>query len=281
MNQDELKKEISEKKIRNLYIFNSDDYFLKRTYIDRLSKSEGIGIQKFFYVSFEQFSSDIANLCSDDLFSEKVIKHVRLNFELEQLIPINPKNNIIIIDPIKCSNKLKSDSIVNFRPLTHQEIIAYLKSKVKNLDDELLEKISNSSFYNNATALYILAEKLTLSGNKTEIDFLENAISNFEVVDAIIYKNFQTFSSFIDKYNDYPLKLIATFSTIFLNAFLEYYDLNEPSKLYYKRISSILGEKKLESLLSILYDLDKLYKSANVRNLLPLKLKIFYWMVQN
>lgn len=281
MNQDELKKEISERKIRNLYIFNSDDYFLKRTYIDRLSKSEGIGIHKFFYVSFEQFSSDAAGLCSDDLFSEKVIKHVRLNFELEQLIPINPKNNIIIIDPIKCSNKLKSDSIVNFRPLTNQEIKAYLKSKAKKLDNSLVEKISNGTFYKNATALYILAEKLTLSENKTEIDFLENEISNFEAVDAIIHKNFELFSNFIDKYNDYPLILIATLSTVFFNAFLEFYNLMEPSKPYYKRISSILGKKKLESLLSILYDLDKLYKSSNIRNLLPLKLKIFYWMVQN
>ncbi|MGC8501851.1 hypothetical protein [Desulfurella sp.] len=280
MNQDELKKEISERKIRNLYIFNSDDYFLKRTYIDRLSKPDNLKIQKFFYMTFEQFSSDVAHLCSDDLFSTKVIKHVRLNFELEQLIHIKPLNNIIIIDPIKCSNKLKSDSIVNFRPLTKQEIKAYLKSKIKNLDSNFIEKISNSDFYNNATALYILAEKLILSEYKTEIDFLENEISNFEAVDAIIHRNFQLFSTFLDKYNDYPLILIAMLSTIFFNAFLEFYNLMEPSKPYYKRILSILGKKKLESLLSILYDLDKLYKSSNIRNLLPLKLKIFNWMVQ-
>ncbi|HHS48312.1 MAG TPA: hypothetical protein ENM99_00320, partial [Desulfurella acetivorans] len=125
MNQDELKKEIFDKKVRNLYIFNSDDYFLKRTYIERLSKSLGLSVQKYTYMSFREFSQELSRLCCIDLFGQKTIKHLRLNFELDQLIDIKNSENIIILDPIKCSDKLKSDSIVNFRRLKPQEIKAY------------------------------------------------------------------------------------------------------------------------------------------------------------
>ncbi|OSS43103.1 hypothetical protein DESAMIL20_211 [Desulfurella amilsii] len=281
MNQDELKKEIYSKKIRNLYIFNSDDYFLKRTYIERLSKSIGLSVQKYAYMSFKEFSQELNRLCCLDLFSEKTIKHIRLNFEFDQLIDIKNSENIIILDPIRCSDKLKSDLIVNFRRLKPQEIKAYLKSKLKHIDSNLIDKISDSPFYSNATALYLLVERLSLSGNYNEIEFLEKELSNFEAVDAIISNNFELFSAFLDKYNDYPLVLVSTLSTIFFNAFLELYNVTDLSKTYYKRIVSALGKKRLESLISILYDLDKLYKSTNMVNLLPLKLKIFYWMVQN
>jgi len=280
MNQDELKKEIFDKKIRNLYIFNGDDYFLKRTYIERLSKSIGLSVEKYTYMSFSEFSKELGNLCSIDLFGQKTIKHLRLNFELDQLIDIKNSENIIILDPIKCSDKLKSDSIVNFRHLKPQEIKAYLKKRLEHIDLNLIEKISNSSFYSNATALYLLVEKLSLSVKFNEIDFLEKELSNFEAVDAIIDNNFELFNTFLEKYNDHPLVLISTLSTIFFNAFLELYNVTDLSKTYYKKIVSALGKKRLESLISILYDLDKLYKSTNIANLLPLKLKIFYWMVQ-
>jgi hypothetical protein len=280
MNQDELKKEIFDKKVRSLYIFNSDDYFLKRTYIERLSKSMGLSVQKYTYMSFRELAQELSRLCCIDLFGQKTIKHLRLNFELDQLIDIKNSENIIILDPIKCSDKLKSDLIVNFRHLKSQEIKAYLKNRLKHIDLNLIEKISSSSFYSNATALYLLVEKLSLSVNFNEIDFLEKELSNFEAVDAIIGNNFELFSTFLEKYNDHPLVLISTLSTIFFNAFLELYNVTDLSKTYYKRIVSVLGKKKLESLISILYDLDKLYKSTNIVNLLPLKLKIFYWMVQ-
>ncbi|MGE4546821.1 MAG: hypothetical protein AB7E28_03505 [Desulfurella sp.] len=280
MNQDELKKEIFDKKVRNLYIFNSDDYFLKHTYIERLSKSLGLSVQKYTYMSFREFSQELSRLCCIDLFGQKTIKHLRLNFELDQLIDIKNSENIIILDPIKCSDKLKSDSIVNFRRLKSQEIKAYLKNRLEHIDLNLIEKISSSSFYSNATALYLLVEKLSLSVNCDEIDFLEKELSNFEAVDAIVGNNFELFSTFLGKYNDHPLVLISTLSTIFFNAFLELYNVTDLSKTYYKRIVSALGKKRLESLISILYDLDKLYKSTNIANLLPLKLKIFYWMVQ-
>jgi hypothetical protein len=280
MNQDELKKEIFDKKVRSLYIFNSDDYFLKRTYIERLSKSIGLSVQKYTYMSFREFSQELSRLCCIDLFGQKTIKHIRLNFELDQLIDIKNSENIIILDPIKCSDQLKSDSIVNFRRLKPQEIKAYLKNKLEHIDLNLIEKISSSSFYSNATALYLLVEKLSLSVKFDEIDFLEKEVSNFEAVDAIIDNNFELFSTFLEKYNDHPLVLISTLSTIFFNAFLELYNVTDLSKTYYKKIVSALGKKRLESLISILYDLDKLYKSTNIVNLLPLKLKIFYWMVQ-
>jgi len=280
MNQDELKKEIFDKKVRSLYIFNSDDYFLKRTYIERLSKSIGLSVQKYTYMSFREFSQELSRLCCIDLFGQKTIKHIRLNFELDQLIDIKNSENIIILDPIKCSDQLKSDSIVNFRRLKPQEIKAYLKNKLEHIDLNLIEKISSSSFYSNSTALYLLVEKLSLSVKFDEIDFLEKEVSNFEAVDAIIDNNFELFSTFLEKYNDHPLVLISTLSTIFFNAFLELYNVTDLSKTYYKKIVSALGKKRLENLISILYDLDKLYKSTNIVNLLPLKLKIFYWMVQ-
>lgn len=280
MNQDELKKEIFDKKIRNLYIFNSDDYFLKRTYIERLSKSIGLSVEKYTYESFKEFYQELSRLCGLDLFGKRTIKHIRLNFELDQLIDIKNTENIIILDPIKCSDKLKSDLIVNFRPLNPQEIKVYLKNRLKHVDLNLVDKISNSSFYSNATALYLLVEKLSLSENYDEIEFLEKELSNLEAVDAIISNNFELLCIFLEKYNDHPLVLISTLSTIFFNAFLELYNVAELSKTYYKRIVRSLGQKRLESLISILYDLDKLYKSTNIANLLPLKLKIFYWMVQ-
>ncbi len=280
MNQDELKKEISEKKIKPLYIFDSDDYFLKRTYLDRLSKSLGLSVNRYIYMSFKEFSENIMHLCSYDLFGERNIKYVRLNFELDQLIDIKPSNDVIVLDPIRCSNKLKSDSIVSFRYLTPQEIKAYLKSKIKDIDVQFIEKISKSEFYSNATALYLLTEKIILSEDQVEIDFLQKDVLNLEAVDAIVNHNFEQFSSFIDKYSDHPLVLIGTLSTVFFNAFLEMYGVLDTSKPYYKRIISKLSQEKLENLISILYDLDKLYKSTNVLNLLPLKLKIFNWMVQ-
>ncbi|WP_291493474.1 hypothetical protein [Desulfurella sp.] len=280
MNQDELKKEISENKFRNLYIFNSDDYFLKQTYIERLSKITGLSVQKHTYETFKEFLEDIPRLCYYDLFYNKVIKHIRLNFELEQIIDIKHTENILILDPIKCSSKIKSDSIVNFRPLSEKEIKAYLKNKLKYIDTHLLEKISSSPFYSNATALNLLVGKLSLSKNYDEIDFLEKESSSFEAIDAIVNNDFDTFCSFIDRYDDYPLVLISMLSTIFFNAFLALHDVEESKKNYYKNIVQRLGIEKLESLITILYDLDKLYKSANIRNLLPLKLKIFNWMVQ-
>ncbi|MGC8791362.1 MAG: hypothetical protein ACP5PO_07660 [Desulfurella sp.] len=280
MNQDELKKEISENKFRTLYIFNSDDYFLKQTYIERLSRATGLSVQKFTYETFKEFLEDIPRLCCFDLFNSKVIKHIKLNFELEQLIDIIHTENILILDPIKCSSKIKSDSIVNFRPLSEKEIKTYLKNKLKDIDVHLLDKISSSPFYSNATALYLLVEKLSLSKNYEDIDFLDNEPSIFEAIDTIVNNDFEIFCAIIDKYNDFPLVFISTLSTIFVNAFLSFYYVSDSKKTYYTNIVRRLGKEKLESLITILYDLDKLYKSANIRNLLPLKLKIFNWMVQ-
>ncbi len=280
MNQDELKKEISDNKIRNLYIFNSDDYFLKHTYIERLSKATKLSVQKYTYASFNEFMQNIVNLSSIDLFSEKTIKHIRLNFELEQLFDINPTDNILIIDPIRCSQKLKSDAIVSFRPLMQKEIKAYLKSKLNHIDPSLMEKICNSSFYSNATALYLLVEKLSLSNDVEEIDFLEKDLSNFEAINAMLKGDFKVFSDFVDRYDNNPLVFISTLSTIFFNVFLEAYRVVDSKKPYYKNIANKISKDKLESLIIILYNLDKLYKSTNIRNLLPLKLKIFSWMVQ-
>jgi len=281
MNQDELKQEISERKVKRLYVFDSDDYFLKKTYIERLSKALNIGVKKYFYMSFKEFLEQIPILSAGDLFGETSIKHVKLNFELNQLIDINPSNDIVILDPIKCSNELKSDFIVHFRRLTSQEIISFLKKKIRaKYIDGLIELISKNEFYSNATALYLLTEKLILSENQAEIDFLQKDLLNLEAVDAIVNRNFEQFSSFVDKYSDHPLVLIGTLSTVFFNAFLEMYGVLDTSKPYYKRIISKLSQEKLENLITILYDLDKLYKSTNVLNLLPLKLKIFNWMVQ-
>lgn len=302
MNQKELKQEIDENNLKRLYIFCSDDYFLKKLYLKRISDGSELKIKTVDIYNEDELYKIEKYATSKELFSknENKIIHAKLHFTLSNINIKESKENIIIIDPIECKN-VKHKNIVKFAKPTTNEIINFIRYKLKiskkqmdnvaanNIIDNFSDK--DTAYLNNFLDKLLLytyeKEKITTDDvSKCIINSPKNNI--FELIRHIIKKDKDSIFDDIDTiFQDvHPSIFISIMTNELQKAIIcDYLDKDSATKLgincykKYINMNKNIDYKKLIDLVNILSELDLFLKSSNAGGFNEmLKLKLFAWI---
>ena len=303
MNQKELKQEIRDRKFRNLYIFCSDDYFLKKLYRERI---RGAGEFDFEVIDIND-ESEIYKIAehsnSNTLFSraKKRIIYARIHYILSSYDIKSTKSNIIILDPAGCKN-LKHKNLVKFETPTEDEIDKFIVYKIgqngKKIEKKAADFILKRFVNKDTSSLNIFLEKVLLYNIDKEIikyedvEKLAENVQNYNVFKLAEYvmqndsaKFFNEVDGVLDSIHPSVVvsiianEAIKTVSSGLLNdSELASTPLKIRSSIRYKQYFKTLGIKRLTTLLNLLNDMDLIIKSLNVNGFLELfKARMFIW----
>jgi len=300
MNQRDLKQQIRSGKIKNLYIFCGNDYFLKRIYLERLAKSKDSIIEKTEAGDREELESVNLKAMSMSIFERKhKVIYCSVLFQPNKDLNLRePKNNILILDLQDCP--FNHPNIVHFEKPTIQEIKEFLLFKTKNSGkrlepkalDFLLEILrgKDTAFIENTLNSVLLfcwdKDNITLKDVKLsafespkfqmkDLFKILNAGKNDEITEKIGEILKQTPPSLlIYILSDNFCKIYATSScdeSCFSSFFKGYYS-------SYKQLYENYGKNRLKKILKDLYQLDKLIKSSKPDGIdIMIKAKLSQW----
>ncbi len=284
MNQRELKRAIAKGKLGNLYIFCSEDYYLKKLYIERIRKAASLPLIRLDIDTEEDLDSLKAKMSLKGLFEKASLIHARLFFKLKSFNLTNRSPNIVIIDPISC-DKIDHPAAVRFDAPSAEEIrdfILYmLKKENKTIQQETLRKLVNHFRGKTASQISQFVERLILfTGDERNIKaedvavlLLENPSHNaFELARYIIKRDKNGFLRVVDQVAETtePHMLIGAVASSIIKNIQQY--MKEENQ------GSEASQKRLTSLLKALYEMDVILKSASFSSFSELfKARMLIW----
>ncbi len=306
MNQKELKQQIKENRLDSFYIFCSDDYFMKRVYVEAISKKLELDIERVELGSFDDIDRLKTYGNSKDLFnSRRKLIYVRLMDEVLSSFNAADMNfyNVVILDPMGCKDR-GLENMVLFEPPKASEIDSFVereaKKHKKRIEHTAKAEIVRLFKSKSASSLSLFLDKLFLydmdKDNIIEQDILDlidysYSADIFGLIELLINGNRELFFKNIDSLlNEYePFAIIGILaSEIVKIAASGYLDKDEVKslKVYnhynrYKHYFNNIGFERLSNLLSILYEMDLIVKSQSLSGFAELfKARMFKWFMQ-
>ncbi len=301
MNQRELKQQIRQGSIKNLYIFCGEDFLLKKIYVSRIAKAKGFEIERFVLSSEEEFEEVNLKALSSTLFNKKgMVVHCILQFTpSKRLKKKEPKTNILILDLDKCSADHKN--LVKFEKPTPKEIEEFLlfkaRSERKSFRPEAVEELKEvlkdkdtSAIENTVNLIFLYTyDKKTVSLEDVKESVFES--SKFLTKDLFKILNRGSIDELLEKidniFKNMPIPLFIhilsdSFSKMYASCVLSEESFSSLFKGYFsssKKLCESFGKEKVKKILADLYEIDKLLKSSGVENLESMiKAKIAQWM---
>ncbi len=303
MNQKELKQEIKNKKLRKLYIFCSDDYFLKKTYRDKIVNSENFDLE---IVNIEEESeiNKISELASTDKLFGKAKRRViyaKIHYALPFVGIDNTGNNIIILDPIECGN-IKDGNLVKFVNPTKDEMKQFISYKIfrehkrieKKAEDFILQKFikkeaSLLNIFLDKILLYCKDENVITYDDVVKLDDGFRDINVFNLTEYILQNDSKKFFEELDNILSilHPSALISILTNAIVKTIsITHLKKEELIKLgitnaqfyKYKAYLNINNKERIMLLTDILYDMDVILKSLSDKGFTELfKARMFEW----
>ncbi len=273
MNQRELKRAIDSSKLDNLYIFCSEDYYLKKVYIERIKKATQLDLERVDIDSEELLPQLEVRMNSRELFGRRKLIHARLFFHLDGFKLKNRSDNLIIIDPIACKS-FQHPSVVRFEKPTEREIEGFVsyfvKREKKSISKEATRLIVEQFKEKTATELNQYMEKLMLFcascdhiGSKEAQTLLEESVTHsaFEIAGYLLHRNKRGFLKKLKSVtaSTEPPVLIGAIASRVMRLIPDY--LNRE-----KDLSGALEKSEIKSLIKLLkalYELDEIVKSLS------------------
>jgi len=301
MNQRELKQQIRQGLIKNLYIFCGQDFLLKKIYARRIAKAKGFNLEKFTLYSEEEFESVNIKALSNTLFNKKG-KVIYCTFQAppsKQLKIKEPKTNILILDLEKCT--IEQKNIVKFEKPTLKEIEEFLLFKAKSegksfhpkaLDQlkEILKDKETSAIENTVNLIFLYTQDKKM----VSLEDIERSVfdsSRFITKDLFKLLNTGSMEKLFDKIDDIlkniPLPLFIhiltdSFTKMYASHVLSEENFSSLFKGYFsssKKLYESFGKERVKKILADLYEIDRLLKSSGTENLESIvKAKIVQWI---
>ncbi len=306
MNQKELKQEIKSRKLRNLYIFCSEDYFLKKLYRERIREAGEFDFEIIDINDENEIYKIAEHSNSNTLFSKAKIRiiYARIHYILSSYDIKSTKNNIVILDPAGCKN-LKHKNLVKFETPTEDEIKKFIVYKTgqngKKIEKKAADFILQRFINKDTSSLNIFLEKVLLYSIDKEIikyedvEKLAENVQNYNVFKLAEYvmqnditKFFREVDGVLNSIHPSVVvsiianETIKTVSSGLLNdRELADTPLKIRSVIRYKQYFKTLGIKRLSSLLDLLNDMDLIIKSLNINGFSELfKARMFGWFAK-
>ena len=301
MNQRELKQQIRQGSIKNLYIFCGEDFLLKKIYVSRIAKAKGFDIERFVLSSEEEFEEVNLKALSSTLFNRKgMVIHCTFQFIPSKQLKIKePKTNILILDLEKCS--ISHKNLVKFEKPTPKEIEEFLLFKARSEGKsfhpkalgelkEMLKDKETSAIENTVNLLFLYTQdKKTVSVE----DVKESVFESSKFLTKDLFKilnrgNMDELSAKIDTiFKNIPIPLFIhilsdSFSKMYASCVLSEESFGSLFKGYFsssKKLCESFGKEKVKKILADLYEIDKLTKGSGTEHLESMiKAKIVQWM---
>ncbi len=306
MNQKELKQEIKSRKLRNLYIFCSDDYFLKKLYRERIKEAGEFDFEIIDINDENEIYKIAEHTNSNTLFSKAKTRiiYARIHYVISSYDIKSTKSNIVILDPAGCKN-LKHKNLVKFETPTEDEIKKFIVYKTgqngKKIEKKAADFILQRFINKDTSSLNIFLEKVLLYSIDKEIikyedvEKLAENVQNYNVFKLAEYvmqnditKFFREVDGVLNSIHPSVVvsiianEAIKTVSSGLLNdSELADTPLKIRSVIRYKQYFKTLGIKRLSSLLDLLNDMDLIIKSLNINGFSELfKARMFGWFAK-
>jgi len=303
MNQKELKQEIKDRKLRNIYIFCSDDYFLKKLYRERIRESGEFDFEIIDINDENEIYKIAEHSSSNTLFSKAKTRiiYVRIHYVLSSCNIKSTKDKIIILDPAGCKN-LKHKNLVKFETPTEDEIRKFIVYKIaqdgKKIENKAADFIVQRFIKKDTSSLNIFLEKVLLYNidkdiiQYEDVEALAENIQNynvFKLAEYVMQNNSAKFFDEVDGVLDsvHPSVVVSVIaneaiktvsSGVLNNDELANTSLKILSATRYKRYFKTLGIKKISELFNLLNDMDLIIKSININGFIELfKARMFNW----
>lgn len=307
MNQKELRKELNAGKVRNLYIFCSDDYYLKSLYLNRIQKvfSDSADIDKIELYTEDDLYILNRHMNETPLFGnlKKRLIYARLHFPIKEINIKASKNSVAVVDVMDCK-RMKNGNIVIFDKPTKDEIARFIKLKLnrdkKLFGNDIISHITALFGGASTTALNLFLDKLLLYSEGRD------AVTKKDVDECAVYKNNkQSFAvlgylrnkdekiiSYADEILNFenPQKFLASLSTIAVNILIASifnpsdaaaFDIKPYMYNNYYAVYKSIGNRKLNELIIMMYDLDVIFKTSSLNAFKELlKVRLFNWLYE-
>jgi len=307
MNRKELKKELDAGKIRNLYIFCSDDYYLKNFYLNRIKKafSDSADIDKIELYTEDDLHILNQHINETPLFDnlKKRLIYARLHFPIKEINIKISKNNVAVVDVMDCK-KIKNNNVVEFdktKP-TKQEIATFIRSALrkggKRFDDGVVSYITSLFCKLPITALNLFLNKLLLySCNKDTVSVRDvdkcsvyKDSKNLFAIVGYLKNRDEKIISYVDDAlgSNSPQIFLSSLSTVAVNILItSIFESNETAAFgikpymynnYHDAYRSI-GDRKLNEFIMLMHDLDVIFKTSAASSFKELlKIRLFNWL---
>ncbi len=307
MNQKELKKELDAGKVKNLYIFCSDDYYLKKVYLNRIQKafSDSADIDKIELYTEDDLYILNRHMNETPLFGnlKKRLIYARLHFPIKEINIKVSKNSVAVVDVMDCK-RIKNNDIITFDKPTKEEVARFIKFKLsrnkKLFDDYTVSHITILFGGASTTALNLFLDKLLLYSEgrdavtKNDVDecaVYKNSKQPFVIVEYLRNKDGKIIP-YVDEIlnSENPQKFLASLSTIAVNVLIasifnpsDAADFGIKPYMYnnYYAVYRSIGNRKVNELIILMYDLDVIFKTSSpnaFRELL--KVRLFNWLYE-
>ncbi len=192
MNREELKKELDAGRVKNLYIFCSDDYYLKNLYLNRIKKvfSDSTSIDKIELYTEDDLHILNQHINETPLFDnlKKRLIYARLHFPIKEINIKMSKNSVAVVDVMDCK-KIKNNSVVELdepKP-TKQDIASFISGKLKkggkHFDNGVVLYIASLFNKSSITALNLFLDKLLL------YSYNKDAVYKKDVDECIVHRD--------------------------------------------------------------------------------------------
>ncbi len=302
MNQKELKREINSKRLKNLYIFCGDDYFLKKLYRDRVVNSGDFELEFMDINSEDEIKNVLEYANTKRLFgsTQKRVIYAKIHYVLSFVNIENNSGNVIILDPVGCKN-IRHKNVVKFERPDEDEvrrfIIFKLKGEHKTIENKALKFVVEKFMSKDTSSLNLFLESVLLYdvtkksiGYDDVVRLYENVhkADIFKLIDYIVKNDKDGFFDKLDIVlnSASPSFVIAVLTNEILKISLAGFTDGEKSDAFglgknlskYKHYFSVIGRKKLLLLTYILHDMDLSVKSSNANGFSELlKVRMFEW----
>jgi len=307
MNREELKKELDAGKVKNLYIFCSDDYYLKNLYLNRIKKvfSDSTSIDKIELYTEDDLHILNQHINETPLFDnlKKRLIYARLHFPIKEINIKISKNSVAVVDVMDCK-KIKNNSVVELdKPEpTKQGIASFIMGELrkggKRFDNGVVSYITSLFDKASVTALNLFLDKLLLYSydkdavSKKDVDecMVHRDSKNLFAILGYLKNSDEKIISYVDETLsfDNPQRFLSSLSTVAVNILItSIFRPDEASAFkvnpnmynsYYNAYRSI-GNRKLNELIVLLHDLDVIFKTSAVSSFKELlKIRLFNWL---